>query len=129
VLEIFPLRAHHESMLTKGMLRDRARGMRKGASRAEEAVWSLVWGRRIDGAKFRRQHPIPPYIADFACVDAKLIVEVDGRSHDISNQAAYDAARTEALAKAGWRVLRVRDDEVLTDAQTVAAKIADAIHR
>jgi very-short-patch-repair endonuclease len=114
-------------MLTKGMLRDRARGMRKGASRAEEAMWSLVRGRRINGSRFRRQHPIPPYIADFACVDAKLVVEIDGRSHDVADQAAYDAARTEALAKAGWRVLRVRDDAVLTDPQSVAAKIATAL--
>jgi very-short-patch-repair endonuclease len=114
-------------MLTKGMLRDRARGMRKQSSRAEEAVWSLVRGRQINGAKFRRQHPIPPYIADFACIDAKLIVEIDGRSHDVPEQAAYDATRTEVLAKAGWRVLRVRDDEVLTDPQSVAAKIVEAL--
>ena len=116
-------------MLTKGMLRDRARGMRKQSSRAEEAVWSLVRSRRINGAKFRRQHPIPPYIADFACVEAKLVVEIDGRSHDDPQQAAYDATRTEALVKAGWRVLRVRDDEVLTDPRSVATKIATALNR
>jgi very-short-patch-repair endonuclease len=116
-------------MLTKGVLRDRARGMRKCASRAEEAVWSLVRGRAIKGAKFRRQHAIHSYIADFACVDAKLIVEIDGRSHDVAEQVAYDATRTEALEKAGWRVLRVRDDDVLTDPQSVAARIADALKR
>jgi primosomal protein N' (replication factor Y) len=114
-------------MLTKGMLRDRARGMRKGASRAEAAVWSLVRARRIDGAKFRRQHPIPPYIADFACVEAKLIVEVDGRSHDDPQQVAYDATRIGTLIKAGWRVLRLRDDDPLTDPQAVAARILSAL--
>ena len=116
-------------MPTKGMLRDRARGMRKQASRAEDVVWSLVHDRQINGSKFRRQHPIPPYIADFACVDAKLVVEVDGRSHDVADQAVYDAERTKTLAGAGWRVLRIRDDEALTDPQSVAAKIAMALRR
>ena len=114
-------------MLTKGMLRDRARGMRKQSSRAEAAVWSLVRNRQINGSKFRRQHPVPPYIADFACVEARLIVEVDGNSHDDRQQAAYDATRTKFLAKAGWRVLRVRDSEVLTEPQSVARKIASAL--
>ena len=90
-------------------------------------MWSLLRGRGINGAKFRRQHPIPPYIADFACVEATLVVEIDGRSHDVADQAAYDATRTEMLSKAGWRVLRVRDDEVLTDPQSVAVKIAAAL--
>jgi very-short-patch-repair endonuclease len=115
------------AMPSKGMLRDRARGMRKQSSSAEAAVWSLVRGNRINGAKFRRQHPVPPYIADFACVEAKLIVEVDGRSHDDTKQAAYDTSRADALAKAGWRVLRVRDDDARTDPQSVAAKIASAL--
>jgi primosomal protein N' (replication factor Y) len=116
-------------MPTKGMLRDRARGMRKQSSRAEGAVWALVRNRKVNGAKFRRQHRIPPYIADFACVEAKLVVEIDGRSHDNAEQVAYDAVRTEALTKGGWRVLRVRDDEVLTDPQSVAARIGDALNR
>ena len=115
-------------MLTEGMLRDRARGMRKGASRSEEVVWSLVRGRQIHGAKFRRQHPIPPYVADFACVEAKLIVEVDGPSHDDPQQAAYDETRTETLLKAGWSVLRIRDDDVLTNPQSVAETILNALN-
>ena len=94
---------------TKGMPRDRARGMRKGQSRAENVLWTLLRDRRAHGDKFRRQHPIHPYIADFACVDAKLIVEIDGKSHDDATQAAYDAERTCNLAASGWRVLRFRD--------------------
>jgi very-short-patch-repair endonuclease len=112
---------------TKGMLRDRARGMRKGQSRAENVLWTLLRDRRAHGDKFRRQHPIHPYIADFACVDAKLIVEIDGKSHDDATQAAYDAERTRNLAASGWRVLRFRDDEVLTDAAAVAARIVQVL--
>jgi very-short-patch-repair endonuclease len=87
-------------MLAKGMLRDRARGMRKAMSRAEAAVWKIARGSRL-GVKFRRQHPVESYIADFACVEAKLIVEVDGLSHDDDAQRAYDAERTRVLADAG----------------------------
>ncbi len=92
---------------TKGMLRDRARGMRKEQSRAERAVWELVRDRRL-GAKFRRQVPIDRYIADFACIDAKLIVEIDGMSHDVAEQRDYDAVRTSRLNELGWRVLLPR---------------------
>jgi very-short-patch-repair endonuclease len=106
------------------MLITHARGMRKQPSRAERAVWEIVRDRRI-GAKFRRQHPVEGYIADFAAIDAKLIVEVDGRSHDA--QQDYDAARDAALKTAGWRVLRVRDDDVLGDPGGVERVIKEAL--
>jgi len=114
-------------MLTKGMLRDRARGMRKQQSGAEEALWELVRGRKIAGAKFRRQHPVATYIADLACVEAKLIVEVDGLSHTIPEQVAYDAERDRVLAAQGWRILHIKDSDVLTNAHTVAAQIERAL--
>lgn len=112
---------------SKGTLRDRARGMRKQPSRSELALWDLLRGRQVRGAKFRRQHPIDRYIADFACVDTKLIVEVDGLSHDIAEQVWYDDERTRRLAELGWRVLRVRDQEVLSDPHDVVATIAAAL--
>jgi very-short-patch-repair endonuclease len=112
---------------TKGMLRDRARGMRKGQSKAEAALWSLLRDRRAHGAKFRRQHPIAPYIADFACIDARLIVEIDGKSHDVAEQRAYDAERDAKLAAAGWRILRIRDAELLTDPGAATARIIAAL--
>ncbi|QGZ93982.1 endonuclease domain-containing protein [Terricaulis silvestris] len=114
-------------MATKGVLRDRARGMRKQPSQAERALWDSLRANKL-GAKFRRQHPVAPYIADFACVEARLIVEIDGRSHDNAEQVHYDEARTKALAESGWRVLRVRDDDVLAAPQTVIAKITQALH-
>jgi len=99
-------------MADKPMLITRARGLRKQPSAAERTVWQMVRDRRL-GAKFRRQHPVETYIADFACAEAKLIVEIDGHSHDA--QQAYDAARDAALNAVGWRVLRVRDNDVLND--------------
>jgi very-short-patch-repair endonuclease len=113
-------------MTSKGVLRDRARGMRKQPSQAERALWEVLRGKQL-GAKFRRQHPVASYIADFACIEARLIVEIDGRSHD--DQANYDEARTLKLAESGWRVLRVRDHGVLTDPQAVIATIAEALRR
>jgi very-short-patch-repair endonuclease len=74
--------------------------MRKEMSRAESLVWDVVRGGKL-GVKFRRQHPVEGYIADFACIEAKLIVEVDGLSHDDDAQRAYDAKRTRVLAEAG----------------------------
>ncbi|MFT3728177.1 MAG: DUF559 domain-containing protein [Terricaulis sp.] len=111
-------------MTDKPMLITRARGMRKQPSRAERAVWEILRDRRLD-AKFRRQHPVEGYIADFASVEVKLIVEVDGLSHDA--QVAYDTARDAKLAAAGWRVLRVRDGDVLTAPNIVAEQIRAAL--
>ena len=81
---------------TRGMLRDRARGMRKQTSRAERDAWDIVRDNRL-GFKFRRQRPIGRYIADFACVDAKLVIEIDGSSHSLADQIDYDAERTSLL--------------------------------
>jgi very-short-patch-repair endonuclease len=113
---------------TKGMLRDYARGMRKQPSRAERAVWELVRDNRL-GFKFRRQRPINRYIADFACMEAKLIVEIDGASHDVADQVGYDAERTSLLNKLGWRVLRIRDQLILSDPSAADALILEALRQ
>ncbi|MFT3729268.1 MAG: DUF559 domain-containing protein [Terricaulis sp.] len=111
-------------MADKPMLISRARGMRKQPSAAERAVWQIVRDRRCS-AKFRRQHPVEGYIADFASLDAMLIVEVDGLSHD--TQVAYDAARDAKLSAAGWRVLRVRDADVLAEPAKIEREIRRAL--
>lgn len=113
---------------TKGMLRDRARGMRKQPSEAERAVWEIVRDNRL-GAKFRRQRPISRYIADFACMEAKLIIEIDGNSHDIADQIERDAERTRILNTLGWRVLRLRDALVLSDERAASALIVAALRQ
>jgi very-short-patch-repair endonuclease len=113
---------------TKGMLRDRARGMRKQPSAAERAVWEIVRDNRL-GFKFRRQRPISRYVADFACMDAKIIVEIDGNSHDVADQVQYDVERTQILKGLGWRVLRLRDALVLSDPGVAAELIVEALRR
>ena len=106
--------------------RDFARSLRRKQSRAERELWKALRDRAL-GAKFRRQHPVPPYTADFACVEAKLIVEIDGLSHDVEAQIEHDETRTRVLHEAGWRVLRVRDTDVLSDLPAVLARINQAL--
>jgi 5-methyltetrahydrofolate--homocysteine methyltransferase len=93
-------------------LQSSATAMRKQPSRAERALWTLLRNRRFEGFKFRRQHQIDCYIADFACVSAKLVIEVDGPSHDLPDQIAHDRMRTLRLSELGWRILRLTNGEV-----------------
>ncbi|MFO1049745.1 MAG: urease accessory protein UreE [Geminicoccaceae bacterium] len=103
-------------------LRDRARQLRREPTEAENRLWSILRARQLEGAHFRRQHPIPPYVADFACVAAKLVVEVDGGQH-----GSVDAARDAYMARHGWRVLRFWNNEVLESSEGVAQRIAESL--
>ncbi len=107
-------------------LRTYARENRGEQSAAERAVWSLVRGGRL-GAKVRRQHPIPPFIADFACLEARLVIEVDGLSHRHEDAAAADARRDAAMQALGWRILRVAEREVLADPSGTERRIRAAL--
>jgi len=83
---------------------------------AERRLWSALRSRRLRGFKFRRQYPIGPYIADFACVAHKLVVEADGGQHAESDG---DALRTAWLEKRGWRVVRFWNNDILSNTQGV----------
>jgi very-short-patch-repair endonuclease len=80
---------------------------------AEDMLWRSLRGRGFEGMKFRRQVPIGPYIADFACLERKLIIELDGRPHEEPDQAAYDRWRDNWLIAQGWRVLRLDNERVI----------------
>jgi very-short-patch-repair endonuclease len=101
---------------------ERARDLRLTDSRAEQKVWELLRAHRMDGMKFRRQHPIGPYFADFACVARKLFIEIDGEHHAVQREA--DSRRTDTLEQAGWRVIRFPASEVLQNIEGVWAEIA-----
>ncbi|HKU95841.1 MAG TPA: endonuclease domain-containing protein [Vineibacter sp.] len=103
---------------------DRARRLRQDSTDAERKLWRLIRSRAA-GHKFRRQHPIGPYFADFACVGRKLVIELDGGQHDA--QRDYDERRTADLAAAGWRVLRFWNNEVLTNVDGVWRRIVAAL--
>ena len=101
---------------------DRVRSARRGATPAEQRLWQHLRARQLHGAKFRRQTWIGPFIADFLCAEAKLIVEVDGESH--ARRMAYDQRRTDWLAKEGFRLVRVTNADVMGNIDGVLAIIA-----
>lgn len=103
--------------------RQRARVLRNNLTDAEGGLWRVLRGRQLDGFRCRRQVPIAGFIADFACPQARLIVEVDGGEH--GDAVAADAARTARFGQLGYRVLRFWNREVLLH----AAEVADAIWR
>ena len=88
----------------------RARALRKATTPAEARLWEHLRDRRLNGLKFRRQHPIGPFYADFYCAAAGLVVEVDGDTH--GERAAYDTRRTEWLSQEGYEVVRVTNEDV-----------------
>jgi adenine-specific DNA-methyltransferase len=105
----------------------RARDLRKRQTEAESLLWYVLRGRRLCGLKFRRQFPIEPFIADFACVEERLIVEVDGGYHDYTY--ADDQSRQQRLEQSGWKVLRFSNEEVLDDVEAIAIAIARHLNR
>ncbi len=94
---------------------------------AERRLWSRVRRRQIAGFKFRRQHQVGLYICDFACVDGRVVVELDGSQH--VQRSAYDARRDAFLRSAGFRVLRFWNADVLVHTEQVVETIYQALHR
>src|SRR3954451_17001494 len=92
--------------------RSRAKQLRGSMPKAEVILWVNLRALRADGFNFRRQHPIGPYIADFAIHSGRLIVEVDGATHDAPHEVAHDRKRNAYLRSKGWRVLRIPNSAV-----------------
>jgi len=102
-----------------------ARALRADRTDVEARLWSRLRGSQLDGFKFRRQFPIDRYIADFACLDAKLVVELDGSQH-ADNPA--DAARTRVLEACGFHVIRFWNHQVNQELEGVLETIRLALH-
>ncbi len=100
-----------------------ARYKRFSATRSEEWLWRRLSGSKI-GFAFRRQLVIGNHIVDFACTKVRLVVEVDGGSHE--GRARHDARRDRALGALGWHVLRIREEEVFAELDAVVARIRSA---
>jgi very-short-patch-repair endonuclease len=96
-----------------------ARRLRKDMTDAEQKLWSRLRNRQMRGLKFRRQTPIAGFIADFACVKARLVIEIDGGQHSTVN----DQPRSEAIGRAGYLVIRFWNDAVLNDIDAVMDEI------
>jgi very-short-patch-repair endonuclease len=100
-----------------------ARHLRKRMTEAETRLWFHLRCNRIGGFRFRKQHPVGPYIADFACIEARLIVEIDGSQHGSPD----DNRRDDWLRENGFRILRFWNNDALNRTYDVLAVILDAL--
>jgi len=101
----------------------RAAGMRRALTPPEARLWTCIKSGGLEGLKFRRQHPVGPYILDFYCHASRLAVEVDGAGHDDPAQITHDERRTHWLMTQGVEVLRVRATDVRDHLDGVLALI------
>ena len=100
------------------VLRDFARKNRKRMTLAEEYIWNEVRAKKL-GVTFRRQYPIADFIADFVCLQKRLVIEIDGGYHETTEQQQADENRTTVLTRLGYRILRYTNQEVLNDLSSV----------
>jgi very-short-patch-repair endonuclease len=103
-----------------------ARELRKTPTDAERRLWHGLRNKQLDGFRFRRQQAMGPYIVDFFCPEASLVVEIDGGQHDAN--AAQDAVRTQWLEERGYRVLRFWNNDVLANTEGVLLTIREALN-
>ena len=103
----------------------KARRLRRDSTNVERLLWKHLRNRQLVGFKFRRQSPIGPYIVDFECFAAKLVIELDGSQHQ--NQVNYDGERTQYLEMSGYRVLRFWNNDVYGDIEAVTQSILAAL--
>ncbi|MCP4406239.1 MAG: endonuclease domain-containing protein [Gammaproteobacteria bacterium] len=106
-------------------MKTKARYLRQNQTEAEQALWRQLRNRQLMGYKFRRQYVIKPYIVDFVCVAAKLIVEIDGGQH--AEQRHYDQRRSRLLESQGYRVVRYWNNEVLNNMEGVLEALTLAL--
>jgi very-short-patch-repair endonuclease len=106
---------------SKGKTYERAKELREEITPAEQKLWAALRVRQLGGYKFRRQHPLGPFIVDFYCNKAKLVIELDGDTH--AEQETYDNERTEWLESHGLRVIRFTNNDVHTNLDGVAQEI------
>ena len=105
------------------LITGRARDLRRNMTEVERVLWHELRLGRL-GWRFRRQHAIPPYIVDFACLETRLVVEADGGQHTLANEHELG---DEALRRKGWRVLRFWNNDILENRAGVLQTIAAAL--
>lgn len=110
--------------MREGQKKELARALRRRSTDAERIMWRLLRDRQLDGVKFRRQVPIGPFIADFACIEHQLVIEVDGGQHA---ESASDAKRDRFFADRGWRIVRFWNIDVMKNKEGVFESIQQAI--
>ena len=102
---------------------ENARKLRKELTEYESKLWERIRNRKLDGVKFRRQHPMKQFILDFYCASRKLAIEIDGDIHNSNTAIKYDENRSYELEEIGIRILRFSNDQIEKDIEGVLAEI------
>ncbi|GAB5466506.1 MAG: endonuclease domain-containing protein [Candidatus Kapaibacteriales bacterium] len=111
-------------------LKNYARQNRKSMTKAEASLWKYVLkNRQLEGTRFLRQRVIDNYIVDFCCLELRLVIEVDGGTHNIESVNNNDKIRQRHLEKCGFKVVRFRDEEVLNQMNRVRSVLLDVISK
>lgn len=104
---------------------EKAKTLRKDSTPAEKRLWKMIRNRDVKGFKFRRQHPLLYFVADFYCHEALLVIELDGNIHDLADVKEYDKQREEKIRELGITVLRFTNEEVFAEPEMVIKKIEE----
>ena len=126
------LKPNHDDGMWKGAPSDsfsKAQLLRRNETIAEKLLWEKLRNNQLEGLKFRRQHPVNIYIADFYCHKFKLIIELDGDYHDQEEQKQKDEVRTEVLRLNGLKIIRFKNEEVEQDINQVLTTIKNKIEQ
>ena len=126
------LKPNHDEGMWKGAPSDlfsKAQFLRRNETIAEKLLWEKLRNNQLEGLKFRRQHPVNIYIADFYCHKFKLIIELDGDYHNQEEQKQKDEVRTEVLGLNDLKIIRFKNEEVEQDINQVLITIKNKIEQ
>ena len=126
------LKPNHDEGMWKGAPSDlfsKAQFLRRNETIAEKLLWEKLRNNQLEGLKFRRQHPVNIYIADFYCHKFKLIIELDGDYHNQEEQKQKDEVRTEVLGLNDLKIMRFKNEEVEQDINQVLITIKNKIEQ
>ena len=104
---------------------EKAKNLRRDSTPAEKQLWKMIRGRELKGFKFRRQHPLLYFVADYYCHQALLVIELDGDIHELPDVKQYDKQREEKIKELGITVLRFKNSEVFAEPEFVLNKIEE----
>lgn len=114
---------NRQRIQTSAGIQQRARELRHEMTRPEQLLWERLRDRQLGELKFRRQHPLVPFITDFYCAEKRMVLEIDGDIHDL--QKEQDELRTRQFEEFGYRVIRFRNEEIETNIGLVLKKILE----
>lgn len=107
------------------IVKNYAKELRRNQTPAEALLWEMLRGRNLNGLKFRRQHPLKNYIADFYCHELRLVIELDGKIHELQHIREKDLKREEAMKALGVSVIRFNNDVVFSNPDKIAKKVME----